>query len=95
MNDDFAKRVRTAAMAGWKTILIFAIGLLVSWGCVLVVLNVRPAIVMKMIGPGPVDWDELQRIYVWFMGVCKLIVLTALMLVVWLTFWARGLKRAR
>lgn len=94
MNDEFAKLVAAAASAGWWTILIFAIVLFVSWLFVLVALNVRPKIVLKMIGPGPIGWDELQKIYLWFMGVFKLILIIALMLVVWLTFWAEALRQA-
>jgi hypothetical protein len=43
MNDTFEKRVRAAAVAGWWTVLIAVLFIIVQWIAYLAVMEARPA----------------------------------------------------
>ena len=92
MAETFAERVRAAARAGWWTFVIFAVGLAAAWGIVLGLMHTRPGWVLNLCGGGNFDWDALQRVYLWFFGVMKLILLVVLMATVFLALWSRRLR---
>lgn len=92
MNDEFPKRVRSAAIAGWWTLLIFVIFLSVVWLAYLGIIAHRPPFVQSLWGGS--DWATVQAVVLWAVAVFKIILYTAAMVVVWLTLWARKLRAA-
>jgi len=93
MNDLFEKRVRAAAVAGWLVILIAYALLLVTWIAYLVIMSARPAGLLAMWGQGDVSWAFVQTVSLWFMGIFKLFVWLMILAVLWLTLWARQLRK--
>lgn len=93
MNDTFAVRVRSAASAAWWTTLIWAILITISWLGIMAIMHIRPEWVLRMIGES-VTWDDLGRIYLWFMGVFKTLLWLLFMGAIFLTIWAKKLHRA-
>lgn len=93
MNESLANRVRSAAVAGWWTILIIGIFMMVQWFFVLAILSIRPAWLLSLWGGGDLDWPEVHTIIIYFFGAFKLILFTFVIVVIWLTLWSRRLKR--
>ena len=92
MNDSFERKVRSAGVAGWWTLLAGAAVLLVQWFAYLLVTRLRPGWATPLLGPG-VTWDDLQLAWWWGTALFKglLVVLAATSL--WLTLWARQLRK--
>ena len=92
MNDVFITRVRAAAVAGWWTVLV-AVGLTVLlWLAYLCMMATRPACVLCLWGPN-VTWADIQHISLWTIVVLKVALWLLVLLVIWLTLWARQLKK--
>ena len=92
MNDPFEKKVRAAAVAGWWVVLIGCALLLVTWLAYLGIMSARPAWLLAMFGPDA-GWTLVQTISLWFMAVFKLILWLLILVVLWLTLWARQLRK--
>ena len=92
MNDDFAKRVRSAAIAGWWTVLIAAIFLTLQWFAFLSMMRHKPAWVLELWG-SDMQWATIQTVGLWLTGVLKLCIWIAAMIALWLTLWARRLRQ--
>ncbi len=92
MNDPFEKKVRAAAVAGWWVILIAYALLTVTWIVYLVILSARPAWLLSM-WRGDVSWAFMQTVSLWFLGVFKLCIWLLIVVVLWLTLWARQLRK--
>ena len=92
MNDPFERKVRAAAVAGWWVIVIGYALLLITWIAYLGIVSARPAWLLVMWGPD-VSWDFLQTVSLWFMGVFKLSIWLLLLVVLWLTLWAKQLRQ--
>lgn len=92
MKDTFENRVRSAAVAGWWTLLIAAIVFSLVWIVYLILLTVQPAWVLALIGSN-VTWPMLENISIWFFAVLKLCLWLWLFALVWLTLWARELRK--
>ena len=92
MDQLFTKRVRAAASAGWWTVLIAYIILLIQWFAFLAIMSGRPDAMLSLWGPGA-TWQEIRTIWLWGMVAFKLLVGTMLFAVIWLTLWARQLAR--
>jgi hypothetical protein len=92
MNDIFQKRVRAAAVAGWWTLLIAAIFLTIQWIAYLFIMNARPDWVCDMWGPN-LDWPFVQGVWFWMTAIFKLFVWMMAIIVIWLSLWARRLKK--
>ena len=92
MDSDFEHKVRSAGVAGWWTLLIAAAVLVVQWVAYLCVMSFRPAWVLRLWGPG-VTWEYLG--HVWWLGtaVLKFVLLCLAMPCLWLTLWARQLRK--
>ena len=90
MNDSFEKKVRAAAVAGWWVILIGYALLTVTWLVYVVLVSARPVWLIAMWGQ-EVGWDFMQVVSLWFLGVFKLFMWFLIVVVLWLTFWARQL----
>jgi hypothetical protein len=92
MDDTFSKKVRTAAVAGWWTLLIAYCILLLSWLIYVLVMIRQPAGMFCLWGQG-VTWPEIRTIWLWAMVVFKLIIGTMIFIVIWLTIWSRQLAK--
>jgi hypothetical protein len=93
MSDGFERKVRAAAVAGWWTLLVAAVVLLLQWLAYLFVMSSRPAWVISLWGPGA-TWEFVQK--VWWLGTALLKVLLLVFAIpcLWLTLWARQLRKA-
>jgi hypothetical protein len=92
MNDLFVTRVRAAAVAGWWTVLVAVGFIVVVWLGYLCLMTARPTCMLRFCGPD-VAWPEIQHISLWIIAVFKLALWLLALLVVWLTLWARQLKK--
>lgn len=93
MNDPFTARVRAAAVAGWWTLLIAVAFMLVQWFVYLhFAYNGPSAWLLSLLGPDA-DWPFIQNIWVWMVAVFKLCMWLMALVVVWLTLWARKLRK--
>jgi hypothetical protein len=93
MNDSFDKKVRTAAIAGWWVILIAYGMLLFTWIVYLAMMSARPAWLLSMWGQGDINWDFVQTVSLWFLGIFKLCIWLLVLVVLWLTLWAWQLRK--
>src|SRR3984957_9795982 len=92
MNDPFEKKVGAAAVDGLWVVLI-AIGFLtLLWVIYLAVMSAHPAWLLSMWGPG-VDWPLVQNVWFWAMAAFKFCVWLMVLAVLWLTLWARQLRK--
>lgn len=93
MSDDFERKVRSAGVAGWWTVLACAVMLLIQWVAYLAIMSSRPAFMLSLWGSS--DWLEVQQL--WLAGTVVLKVFLAILALVclWLTLWARQLRQAR
>jgi hypothetical protein len=92
MKDTFENRVRSAAIAGWWSLLIAAILITAVWIVTLSFLSSQPAWLLPFVGPG-VTWAMLGTMILWFIGVLKLFLWLWLFAVLWLTLWAKQLRK--
>jgi hypothetical protein len=92
MNDTFEKKVRSAAIAGWWVILIAVCFLTLQWLIYLAVMSNHPAWLLTLWGPGG-DWPLVQTVWFWAMAAFKFCVWLMILAVLWLTLWARQLRK--
>jgi len=92
MDEIFIKKVRTAAVAAWWTVLIAYIILLLQWFAYLLIMPRQPAGMLFFWGEG-VTWQEIRDIWLWAMISYKLIVAIMMFGAIWLTLWAKQLKK--
>jgi hypothetical protein len=92
MSDEFETRLRTAASAGWRTLAVAAALFLVQWLAYRVVVSARPAWVLELWGAGT-DWEQVRTTWFWFLAGFKVALLAVALLLVWLTLWARELRK--
>ena len=92
MNDPFEKKVRAAAVAGWWVILIGYALLTLTWAVYLALVSARPAWMLVMWGH-EVSWDFMQTVSLWFLGGFKLFLWFLVLVALWLTLWARQLRK--
>jgi hypothetical protein len=93
MSDSFEKKVRAAAVAGWWVVLIGYALLTVIWLVYLALVSTRPAWLPGMWGQA-VTWDFMQTLSLWFIGAFKLFLWFLFLMALWLTLWARQLRKA-
>lgn len=91
--NDFEKKVRAAAVAAWWVVLVGFASLTVIWLVYLAFVTTRPNWLLAMWGQ-EVSWDFMQTVSLWFMGVFKLFLWFLLLAALWLTLWARQLRKA-
>ena len=92
MNEEFAKKVRSAAIAAWFTLLFTAIILTVQWLGYMAVMYAKPGWVLGLLGPD-ITWKMLQHVTLPIFLVFRIIAFTILLTAIWLTMWAHQLKR--
>jgi hypothetical protein len=93
MNDDFEKRVRAAAVAGWWVVLIAAGLLLLSWIAYLLVIPAQPGWLLSLWGPD-LSWADVQNVWFWALVIFKMSAWLMALVVLWLTLWARQLRKS-
>jgi hypothetical protein len=91
MDDLFTKKVRTAAVAGWWTLLIMACFGLVQWLLFLFIFSRQPDFLPALMGRG-VTWPMVATMWLWAMAAFKLGAWFVALVVIWLTLWARQLS---
>jgi hypothetical protein len=92
MNDLFKKRVRAAAVAAWWVVLVGYALLTLTWGVYLILVTARPSWMLAMWGQN-VTWDFMQTVSLWFLCVFKLFLWFLFLVALWLTLWARQLRK--
>jgi hypothetical protein len=92
MDDDFERKVRAAAVAGWWVVLAAAGLLLVSWVAYLVVIPARPEWLLSLWG-AELSWQYVQNVWFWALVIFKVSVWLMAMAALWLMLWARQLRR--
>lgn len=91
--NDFEKKVRAAAVAGWWVVLIALAFLLILWIAYLIFIPARPAWLAAMWGPG-MDWPFIQIVWFWGIFAFEFCWWLLVLAVLWLTLWARQLRKA-
>lgn len=94
MNDAFQQRLRAAATAGWRTLLIAVGFLTLVWIIFLVLMSTRPSWYQSLLGPG-VSWEDLQVVGLWAVAIFKMCIWLMALVVLWLTLWSRQLGKRR
>ena len=92
MNEDFERRVRCAGVAGWWTLLVTAIVLLLQWILYLLITTSQPAWFLSLWGSG-FSWQYIQNVWLLAIVFFKALLLVIAMLSLWLTLWARQLRK--
>lgn len=90
--NDFEKKVRAAAVAAWWVVLSGYVLLTATWLVYLALVTTRPAWLLPMWGQD-VTWDVIQTVSLWFLGVFKLFLWFLFLTALWLTLWARQLRK--
>jgi hypothetical protein len=93
MNADFERKVQAAAIAGWWTVLVAAAVLVLQWVAYLVVMSSRPAFVLTLWGSD--SWLEVHNLWLLGTGVLKIFVFILALPCLWLTLWAKQLRKGR
>jgi hypothetical protein len=92
MNDKFETRLHSATVAGWWTLLIAAAIFLLQWVMYLLVVPAQPAWILTLWGSGA-TWQEVAAFWFWFLAGFKMFLLLVAIILVWLTLWARHLRK--
>jgi hypothetical protein len=92
MDEIFVKKVWTAAVAGWWTVLIAYCILLIQWFAYLLIIPRQPAGMLCLWGEG-ITWQEIRAIWLWAMVAYKLVVAMIVFVAIWLTIWAKRLTK--
>jgi hypothetical protein len=92
MNDSFESRIRSATVAGWWTLVIAVALFLIQWIVYLLLVPAQPAWLLTLWGPGA-TWQEIRTLWFWFLVFFKAFLLLVAFLIVWLTLWARQLRK--
>jgi hypothetical protein len=94
MTEDFESRVHSAAVAGWWTVLAALGVFLVQWVAYLIVVPAQPGWVLSLWGPGA-DWEHVRTTWFWFLAGFKVSLVVVVFLLLWLTLWARQMRKHR
>lgn len=92
MSDTLAHRVRAAAIALWWTVLIAVVWVMAMWFLWMGALHNRPDLVVWAMG-GSVTADQVHWVMIAAIMVARFFVLILILTAIWLSFWARRLRR--
>ena len=92
MDDPFQIQVRAASVAAWWTLLIAAVFLTIQWIAYLSVLTAQPDWVLWLWGPGA-TWESVRTVWLDALLVVKLTLWPIVLAALWLTLWARQLRK--
>ena len=84
--------MRAAAVAGWWTLLVAVIFLTAVWFVFLALMSGPPLWVESLWGG--MARDQLFTIGVWLVGIWKLFLWCWALVALWLTLWARQLRKS-
>ena len=92
---DLRERVRSAAVAGWWTILIMMLWMTTGWLLwVFVLLPCKPDWILFLWGGEEfLNWQRVYDTFFHFMVTWKLIMFVMMTVTIWLSLWARKLKK--
>ncbi len=94
MNESLERKVRSAAVAGWWTVAAGFAVLLVQWCAYLLMASARPAWARFVLGPYD-SWDYYLNLWWFFTAFFKVLLLILVLPCLWLTLWARELRKSR
>jgi hypothetical protein len=92
MNDAVEMRIRSAAAAGWWTLLIGVAFLVVQWILYLAFMSSRPAWLLFLWGPNT-SWETINQVWFWALVLFKVCLGLLALVSLWLTLWARQLRK--
>jgi hypothetical protein len=92
MHDQFERRIRAAAVAGWWTLAVAALLLTVIWFVFLGLMSSPPGWIERLWGGMP--RDQIFYVGLWLVGIFKLCLWLWAMVALWLTLWARQLRKS-
>lgn len=92
MDAIFHKKVRSAAVAGWWTLLVAWLLGAVSWGAYLAAWHYRPGWMTWLWGGS--SWEDMRTVTIWMFAAFKLIIWTIFLAALWLSIWSCKLKHA-
>jgi hypothetical protein len=92
MNDPFEVRIRSAATAGWWTLLVGLAFLLMQWILYLVFMSARPPWLLSLWGPN-IGWEAMNQIWFWALVLFKAFLALFAFVALFLTLWARQLRK--
>jgi len=87
MDKEVEKKVRAAAVAGWRTVLIAVALITLQWIVYRGVMEAKPAWILSMWGPG-VDWAFVQNVWFWAIAILKFVLWLIVLIALWLTLAA-------
>ncbi|HEY2895369.1 MAG TPA: hypothetical protein VGJ16_14185 [Pirellulales bacterium] len=93
MNPTFERKVQAAAVAGWWVVLLAAILTTVSWLAYLSIVPAQPEWLHNLWGEN-LSWEYIQNVWFWAIVIFKLMAWVMVMAALWLTLWARQLRKA-
>ena len=93
MSDSFQTKLHSAVISGWWTLLVAAVILLIQWILYLLVVPAQPHWVLTLWGPGA-NWEQVRSIWFWFLAGFKITLLALAFLLLWLTLWARQMRKS-
>ena len=80
-------------MAGWWTLLIASVFMVVNWLAYLVIMSVKPDWLLGFWGAGELSWDNVQLIWFGMVALFKVLIWVLALVVIWLSLWARKLRK--
>ena len=92
MVDEFAQRIRSAAISAWWTVLIAVIFVTLQWVAYLSFLSSKPDWLLTLWGPD-MTWATVQSIWINMIALMKAFIWVMMLLAVWLSLWSRRLRR--
>jgi hypothetical protein len=88
----FERKVNAAAIAGWWLALIAVVFVVAQWLVYLAVVHARPAWILSLWGPH-IEWPFVQVVWFWGIAAMKLLLWLVVLIALWLTLWARQLRK--
>jgi hypothetical protein len=93
-NAQFAKRVASAAKAGWIAYLISLLIVCGYWALAVWGISTKPAWLVSLLGGSDsVTWQQLRGLWYSEFVVFDDFFIIALAVLIWLSLWARKLKK--
>ena len=97
MSDAFAGKVRSGAVAGWWMLLVATGFMVVNWVGYLIIIHTKPDWLLAFWGSDggfPIGWGDVQFIWFSMAAIFKVVVWVLALFVIWLSLWARGLRKS-
>lgn len=93
MDNIQSTKIRTAASAAWWTLLLATLLISAIWLIYVWMVNQRAAWMQGLWAPG-MTWETVGPYALWGVTVFKVFLWMLLTAAIWLSLWARGLKKA-